>query len=131
MDCKNDPTQTCFSRRLQTKLLPSYSPEQLLKPGRIVNANHGPSCWIWFKCNLKKTQKTKQPTSSVPPRVKNPCNLGNLTLTHFCDTTVGEEMRRIIHLTRFWGAGVFFIYSGRVFTSTCLLRIRFWLGPAW
>lgn len=53
---KKDATQTCFSRKLQTKLLPSYSPKQLFEPGRTVNANQGQSCCICFKCNLEKTQ---------------------------------------------------------------------------
>lgn len=54
----------------------------------------------------------KNPTTtwSVSFRVNTPCNLGNLTLTHFCDITAGEEMRRVIHLTRFWGAGVYSTY---------------------
>lgn len=105
MDCKKGPTQTCSSRGLQT--LPSYSPKQPFKPGRLVNANHGPSCLVWFKMPLKTP---KQPTIwSVFLRFKPPSNLGNVILTQVCGITVVEELRGINPSTRFWGAWMCFI----------------------
>lgn len=131
MGCKNDPTRPCFSRRLQTKLLPSYSPKLLFKPGRIVLAMDRAA---GFGLNAVKTKQNKIQTNKLHTRdlfllqLKKP-KTSIIWETHsFSWCKSGRRKEKDHSSDRVPGSKSSF--GLQAVTSACLLRARIWLSPA-